>query len=637
METNISSRLKPQQVRRLGVLVGLVLLVLVWSSYFFANRSVNDSFTKSTERALTSETTLLEDHLERSFNLVTTILMTMGEMTSITMVTPEVLTAQELQRAIGNSHVIRSLSLLDSEGVVLTSSNPSNLGKVIKTDAHTQTNSNTSWQMDVVRFGQVLPYRDLQDWAWQSPSPTQQLMPAFYTFERDGQTFTWIATINISFFENVWSRIEHNPAVEIAVFNYRGEKVMSHHDQPTTTGAVFEQLFNAISQESIGSFYLNDDHEFLVVYRTDTQSPMIVASIANMEVLKEETAQTREFLLLIAMLGSGLIIAVMLALYRLYIRQARASVFSNNLLSGITAHVMMTQSDLNGKIEDVNEPMLVATGYQKQELIGQSQEIFNNDAQRPELFKDVWSTLGRGDIWRGTFRYQTKSGDPLWLTSTIIPFRDEWDQITHYVSLYSNVTQAIRLSQEYERERAARITLESLNQQLRTEATLDPLTGLANRRGLDEFVQQINQQADLAQMSLAVLMIDIDHFKQINDTWGHAAGDVVLKKLAATWCALIRSSDLLVRLGGEEFALILPRTPQSSARQVAEKLRAQTAKARIETAHTETPLQVTISIGMAYSAHFSDQTIDALLNQADEALYTAKASGRNQVVVLAQN
>lgn len=635
MEANSSQQLRPQQVRRLGVAVGLGLLVLVWASYFFAYRSVQDSFTNSTERALASETTLLEDHLERSFNLVTTILLTMGEMTSITLLAPDVLTPEELKRAIGTSHVIRSLSLIDSDGLVLTSSNPGNIGKVLPGDVHADDSTATSWRIGEVRFGDVLPYRDLYDWSQYKTSPTQQLMPAFYTVEQDGKRLTWVATVNISFFKNVWSRIDHNPAVEIAVFNFNGKKVMSHHAQPVATSAVFAQLSHAISKQEIGRFYLDINPNFLVVYRSDTQSPMIVTSIANIEILNAETEQTREFLLLIAIIGSALVIGVLVALYRLYIKQARAAAVSDNLLAGITAHLLMTRSDLEGRIEDVNEPMLQATGYTRQELVGQDHSMLKSGLEQPELFASMWKTLMSGKIWRGTFRNRTKSGDLLWLTATIIPFRDEWGKVTHYVALYSDITQAIRLSQEYEREKSARLALESLNQKLRTETTLDPLTSVANRRGLDEFVKQMNEQSELSQMSLAVLMIDIDHFKQINDTWGHNVGDVVLKTLANEWSQSIRSSDLLVRLGGEEFALILPRTPLASVKQVAEKLRAETAQMRIAFSESDEPLLVTISIGVAFAEHVSHQTIDSLLSQADEALYAAKEGGRNKVVTLA--
>ena len=632
METNTPTRPKPQQIRRLGFAVGAALLALIWSSYFFANRSVNESFIKSTLSALTSETTLLEDHLERSFNLVTTLLTTMGELTSITLVTPQFLTPEELKRAIGKSHVIRSLSLLDGDGQVLTSSNPDNMGKRIDLSAFAQASSKMSWKIGEVQFGQVMPYRDLREWALQKESPTQEIMPAIYQVTVEGKPYTWVATVNMSFFHNVWSRIDHNPAVEIAVFNYDGIKVISHHEQAVNASQVFANLSRAISDREIGHFYLEPDQRFLVVYRSSARSSIIVASIANMSVLRKETTQTREFLLLIAAIGSALVIGVLVTLYRMYIRQARAAAISSNLLAGITAHVMMTRSDLNGRIEDVNQPMLEATGYSRDELIGKSHQIFSSGLERPELFENMWQTIAGGEIWRGTFRNRTKSGDILWLTATIIPFRDEWGEITHYISLYSDITQAIRLSQEYEKEKSARLVLESLNQKLRSEATLDPLTGVANRRGLDEFVQQMNNQADLAQMSLAVLMIDIDHFKQINDNWGHAVGDVVLKTLCNTWSGLIRSSDLLVRLGGEEFALILPRTPKKDAMRVAEKLRHQTAALQIESTLLDQPLQVTVSIGVAYADHTAEQSIDVLLSQSDQALYAAKEAGRNRVI-----
>jgi diguanylate cyclase (GGDEF)-like protein len=130
-------------------------------------------------------------------------------------------------------------------------------------------------------------------------------------------------------------------------------------------------------------------------------------------------------------------------------------------------------------------------------------------------------------------------------------------------------------------------------------------------------------------------MLDIDHFKKINDTWGHAAGDEVLRSVTERWTRQIRASDVLVRLGGEEFAVILVRSYAQQALQVANKIlditRSTPIRYKIEGIPVD--LSVTISIGLASERTLRDIDIQVLMNNADRALYRAKSSGRNRVEV----
>lgn len=164
------------------------------------------------------------------------------------------------------------------------------------------------------------------------------------------------------------------------------------------------------------------------------------------------------------------------------------------------------------------------------------------------------------------------------------------------------------------------------------ELHTDPLTGLVNRRGFEYFVVAAASQP-LTDKSLSVVMFDIDHFKTINDSHGHAAGDQVLRVLGERWRSQLRKSDLLARLGGEEFCLVLADTPLEQAVHVAEKLRRVTAEAPITIQKAGTPfgLEVTVSCGVA-SVERAESSIDRLMESADAALYEAKAKGRDSVV-----
>lgn len=170
-----------------------------------------------------------------------------------------------------------------------------------------------------------------------------------------------------------------------------------------------------------------------------------------------------------------------------------------------------------------------------------------------------------------------------------------------------------------------------LEKQLTEQATTDGLTGVSNRR---HFLQLAEREITLARHyghPLTLLMLDLDHFKSINDKHGHKAGDDVLREVIQICRRVIRDSDCIGRLGGEEFAILLPRTDRDGAYQLAERLRRQIAESSIALAHDAGELTFTTSIGMAPMSR--DWGIDKLLAIADDALYAAKAAGRNCVKV----
>ncbi|WP_316937007.1 diguanylate cyclase [Pseudomonas sp. EZ-C24] len=153
----------------------------------------------------------------------------------------------------------------------------------------------------------------------------------------------------------------------------------------------------------------------------------------------------------------------------------------------------------------------------------------------------------------------------------------------------------------------------------------DGLTGLNNRRAFFDHASAQHALCEQQSGLVAVLMLDVDFFKQINDTFGHAAGDRVLQRIGTVISACLRDDDIAGRLGGEEFALLLPNTPQAEAVEIAERLRALIAQLNVSSEHG-----VTASIGLVY-ATTAESDLDALLVCADKAMYRAKAAGRNRV------
>jgi two-component system cell cycle response regulator len=166
------------------------------------------------------------------------------------------------------------------------------------------------------------------------------------------------------------------------------------------------------------------------------------------------------------------------------------------------------------------------------------------------------------------------------------------------------------------------------HEELYKQATLDPLTKIYNRKHFNGEIESEVARARRYGRPLSFLMMDIDFFKKVNDTWGHSAGDYVLKTVASAMKDTLRAQDILARFGGEEFALILPETNNENAFALAEKLRVKIEKTVFE--YEGTKIAVTISIGVATlkTAHAGP---DDLLAEADKNLYVAKDAGRNRV------
>ena len=234
-----------------------------------------------------------------------------------------------------------------------------------------------------------------------------------------------------------------------------------------------------------------------------------------------------------------------------------------------------------------------------------------------KAFKERKTTYSDKEIfWR-----EDHSSFPVEMTAA--PLLEEGN-ITGAVVVFRDITQ--RLTSDR--------ALREANQKLAELARIDGLTGIANRRSFDELLEITWHDHIRSGQALSLLMVDIDYFKLYNDSYGHLAGDRCLKQVArALTESLYRPNDRLARFGGEEFVLLLSSTNSQGAKQVAERLRKAVETLRISHEYSEVNDWVTISIGIASMVPNRNTSSGGLLRKADEALYQAKADGRNRCVI----
>ena len=232
---------------------------------------------------------------------------------------------------------------------------------------------------------------------------------------------------------------------------------------------------------------------------------------------------------------------------------------------------------------------------------------------RERVIKSIRTAINDGtEFWSEEYRHQCADGSYVYVFDRGYIIRNDDGKPTRMLGAIMDIT--------------ARKQAEEL---LRHESMHDPLTRLFNRRYMEEILERELRRAQRSRQPISVIMLDIDRFKQINDTFGHAAGDSLLRKLSSFLLNHVRGADIACRYGGDEFVLILPNAPLEIAQQRAEKLREGCKEILVDPG--QLPGQITLSAGVAT---FPDQgaTRETLFQAADAALYAAKKTGRNRVV-----
>lgn len=274
---------------------------------------------------------------------------------------------------------------------------------------------------------------------------------------------------------------------------------------------------------------------------------------------------------------------------------------SNQVLDN---NIMSSATDSKGMITSASQAFCTVTGYNFGELQGKGHSLLSHPETAKEVYENLWRTIKNGQTWRGEIRNRKKSGEDYWVNMVITPQFGIDGGIIGYTEISQDITD---------------------RKEIEILSITDVLTHLYNRRKIDEILEHEMARFNRYQQVFSVILLDLDHFKKVNDTFGHQVGDHVLIETAECLVKHTRKIDYAGRWGGEEFLLILTGTDVSGAVIIAEKL------CKVINQHDFQPVeQLTASFGVAQCR--VDEPLSKLVSRVDSALYKAKSEGRNRVV-----
>jgi diguanylate cyclase (GGDEF)-like protein/PAS domain S-box-containing protein len=384
--------------------------------------------------------------------------------------------------------------------------------------------------------------------------------------------------------EHSWSRYLPNRSNVMTLFPEFGDSILAMKESHQGDYFTF----------SINEMFNNDDEAFVMAI---PRQSLLAKFQKDNRLTAYLTALT---VLVVSFILSGLV-AIIPA--RLQNKWSDAYFKIKNYAEIINRYVITSSTDKTGNILSTSAALSDLYGFSAEEMKGKRHNIVKHFDTPTETHEEIWQTILKGKTWRGEINVKNKNGNSFWLNHVITPDFDDNRNIVGFTSISHDI------SDKKEIERLS---------------VTDALTGLNNRRRLDELFSQEYDRFNRYERPFAMILLDVDHFKQVNDTFGHKVGDKVLIEMGLILAANVRNNDLVGRWGGEEFLLICPETSLNGAIKMAEKVRQ-----LIETTDFAEVNKITASFGVTVSIE-GDSDEDMFI-RADKALYAAKHNGRNCV------
>jgi len=280
------------------------------------------------------------------------------------------------------------------------------------------------------------------------------------------------------------------------------------------------------------------------------------------------------------------------------------------------ASVSIVMTDEDGNIQYGNPAFEKATGYSLEEALGKNPRILKSGLTPDEVFEDMWKTITEGKSWEGDLINKRKDGSIYFEEARITPIVNKQGKIVNYLGIKQDISQ-----RKY------------LEERLKQTSIRDSLTNIYNRRYVFERLYQILELYRREGNIFSIAIIDMDFFKKINDTYGHQAGDLVLKEFSEILTLSTRAYDILGRYGGEEFIIVFQGSSKQASKAIVERILEKIREFNFR--YKDKEIKITFSCGICEvtEVHKDSLTVENIVNVADKRLYKAKNSGRNQIVI----
>ena len=451
--------------------------------------------------------------------------------------------------------------------------------------------------------------------------PTLRMgVPIYYN-----EVFKGVLIMNV-FFENTINNLVNSPFFNISIYNKDGEfiynkmKIDSKIVDNSWSMSIkrdfnffkyLEYIENKFSNEDINSCFLsfsldtvipNDDK--LTIFYEPNENELI-------KIIENE----RNYIQIVSMIVLGL------SIFLAFILSIIPNLLNDKLhklkdtlekkIRVIDDYVNLCVTDKKGVIIDVSKSYCTLTGYTRAELIGKRHNILRYEKTENRIYKELWETINNKKIWEGEITNVKKDGEIFNTKILITPELDENQNIVNFIAYSQDI---------------------SYQKKIELISVTDELTKLYNKREFNNIFTRSVENAKRFNNPYTMLMIDIDFFKQYNDSYGHLKGDYALESVAkAMKKCCTRSTDISFRLGGEEFGLIYIASNQKEALVFAKKIQDEIHNLKIEHKSSKVSSYLTVSIGLFFSENIRDFSKDDIYQRCDDALYFAKKAGRNNI------